>query len=94
MGTSAGGKAGQAVGALVQLLVLMKGLPLTYGKDMQEDKQPVFLAVDNLHLSLAAMTGMVRNLRVDAGAMRRACDKGFITATEEDIHTLKEDGPN
>jgi argininosuccinate lyase len=76
------GKAGQAVGALVQILVVMKGLPLTYGKDMQEDKQPVFLAVDNLHLSLAAMTGMVRNLRVDAGAMRRACDKGFITATD------------
>jgi argininosuccinate lyase len=76
------GKAGQAVGALVQLLVVMKGLPLTYGKDMQEDKQPVFLAVDNLHLSLAAMTGMVRDLRVDAGAMRRACDKGFITATD------------
>jgi len=64
------GKAGQAVGALVQLLVVMKGLPLTYGKDMQEDKQPVFLAVDNLHLSLAAMTAMVRDLRVDAGAMR------------------------
>jgi argininosuccinate lyase len=76
------GKAGQAIGALVQLLVVMKGLPLTYGKDMQEDKQPVFLSVDNLHLSLAVMTGMVRDLRVDAGAMRRACDKGFITATD------------
>ena len=76
------GKAGQAIGALIQLLVVMKGLPLTYGKDMQEDKQPVFLAVDNLQLSLAAMTGMVRDLRVDAGAMRRACDKGFITATD------------
>jgi argininosuccinate lyase len=76
------GKAGQAIGALIQLLVVMKGLPLTYGKDMQEDKEPVFLAVDNLHLSLAAMTGMVRDLRADAGAMRRACDKGFITATD------------
>ncbi len=76
------GKAGQAIGALVQLLVVMKGLPLTYGKDMQEDKQPVFLAVDNLNLVLAAMTGMVRDLRVDADAMRRACDKGFITATD------------
>jgi argininosuccinate lyase len=76
------GKSGQAIGALIQLLVVMKGLPLTYGKDMQEDKQPVFLAVDNLHLSLAAMTGMVRDLRVEAGAMRRACDKGFITATD------------
>ena len=75
-------KAGQAIGALIQLLVVMKWLPLTYGKDMQEDKQPVFQAVDNLHLSLAAMTGMVRDLSVDAVAMRRACDKGFITATD------------
>ncbi len=76
------GKAGQAVGALVQLLIVMKGLPLTYGKDMQEDKQPVFLAVDNLQLSLAAVTGMVRNLTVNAEAMRKACDRGFITATD------------
>ena len=76
------GKSGQAIGALVQLLVVMKGLPLTYGKDMQEDKRPLFETVENLHLSLAAMTGMVRDLRVDAAAMRRACDKGFITATD------------
>ena len=76
------GKAGQAIGALVQLLTVMKGLPLTYGKDMQEDKQPVFLAVDNLHLSLAAMTGMVRDLTVNAKAMRKACDSGYITATD------------
>jgi argininosuccinate lyase len=76
------GKAGQAIGALIQLLVVMKGLPLTYGKDMQEDKQPVFLAVDNLHLSLAAMTGMVRDLTVNAEAMRAACEGSFITATD------------
>jgi argininosuccinate lyase len=75
-------KSGQAIGALVQLLVVMKGLPLAYGKDMQEDKQPVFLTVDNLSLALAAMTGMVRDLRADGAAMRRACDKGFITATD------------
>jgi argininosuccinate lyase len=76
------GKAGQAIGALVQLLVVMKGLPLTYGKDMQEDKEPVFLAADNLALSLAAMTGMVRDLEADPAVMRRACDRGFITATD------------
>ena len=64
------GKAGQAIGALVQLLVVLKGLPLTYGKDMQEDKETVFLTVDNLSLSLAAMTGMVRDLTADTGAMR------------------------
>jgi argininosuccinate lyase len=75
-------KAGQAIGALVQLLVVLKGLPLTYGKDMQEDKAPVFLAVDNLELSLAAMSGMIRDLKVNAEAMRRACDRGFITATD------------
>jgi len=76
------GKAGQAIGALVQLLVMLKGLPLTYGKDMQEDKEAVFLAVDNLGLSLAAMAGMVRDMQPDAAAMRRACDRGFITATD------------
>jgi argininosuccinate lyase len=76
------GKAGQAIGALVQLLTVMKGLPLTYGKDMQEDKQPVFLAADNLHLSLAAMTGMVSDFKVNAEIMRQACDRGFITATD------------
>jgi argininosuccinate lyase len=76
------GKAGQAIGALVQLLVVLKGLPLTYGKDMQEDKETVFLTVDNLSLSLAAMTGMVRDLTADTDAMRQACDRGFITATD------------
>jgi argininosuccinate lyase len=76
------GKAGQAIGALVQLLVVLKGLPLTYGKDMQEDKETVFLTVDNLSLSLAAMTGMVRDLTADTQAMRQACDRGFITATD------------
>jgi argininosuccinate lyase len=76
------GKAGQAIGALVQLLVVLKGLPLTYGKDMQEDKETVFLTVDNLSLSLAAMAGMVRDLKPDTGVMRQACDRGFITATD------------
>ena len=76
------GKAGQAIGALVQLLVVLKGLPLTYGKDMQEDKETVFLAVDNLSLSLAAMSGMVRDLTANTEVMRQACDRGFITATD------------
>jgi argininosuccinate lyase len=76
------GKTGQAIGALVQLLIVMKGLPLTYGKDMQEDKQPVFLAVDNLQLTLATMTGMVRSFTVNADAMRAACERSFITATD------------
>jgi argininosuccinate lyase len=75
-------KSGQAIAALVQLLVVLKGLPLSYGKDLQEDKQPVFLAADNLALSLGATAGMLRDLKVDSAAMRRACDRGFITATD------------
>jgi len=57
-------------------------LPLTYGKDMQEDKEPVFLAADNLALTIGAMTGMVADLAVDADAMRQACERGYITATD------------
>ena len=55
-------KTGRLLGALVGLLMVMKGLPLAYGKDMQEDKEPVFEAADTLELCLAAMAGMVRDL--------------------------------
>ena len=75
-------KAGRAVGALNALLIVMKGLPLTYGKDMQEDKEPTFDAADNLSLCLAAMAGMVRDMRVNEDAMRRAAGAGFSTATD------------
>jgi argininosuccinate lyase len=76
------GKAGRIFGALQALLVTMKGLPMTYGKDMQEDKEPVFDAADSLALSIQAMTGMMRDLEVDAAAMRKALDRGFPTATD------------
>ncbi|HWK46173.1 MAG TPA: argininosuccinate lyase [Stellaceae bacterium] len=75
-------KSGRIIGALVGLLVVMKGLPLTYGKDMQEDKEPVFEVSDTLELSLAAMTGMVVDLVADPAAMRVATMRGFITATD------------
>jgi argininosuccinate lyase len=60
----------------------MKGLPLTYSKDMQEDKEAVFDAAETLDLMLAAMTGMVRDMTVDAAAMKRAAGAGFSTATD------------
>ncbi|HTO84646.1 MAG TPA: argininosuccinate lyase, partial [Methylomirabilota bacterium] len=76
------GKAGRVVGALTALLIVMKGLPLTYGKDMQEDKEPTFDAADTLSLCLAAMAGMVRDMTVNEDAMRRAAGAGFATATD------------
>ncbi len=76
------GKAGRLFGDLNALLVAMKGLPLSYGKDMQEDKEPTFDAADTLSLCLAAMTGMLRDMRVNTAAMRRATGSGFLTATD------------
>ncbi|QJE71822.1 argininosuccinate lyase [Aerophototrophica crusticola] len=75
-------KAGRVIGALNGLLVVMKGLPLAYSKDMQEDKEPVFQADETLALCLAATTGMVRDLTADPDAMRRAVEAGFPTATD------------
>ena len=75
-------KSGQSFAALQSLLVTMKGLPLAYGKDMQEDKAPVFAIADSIELCLAAMTGMIRDMKVDAPAMRAAAATGFSTATD------------
>ena len=76
------GKSGRIVGALVGLLTVMKGLALTYSKDMQEDKEPLFDAFDSLALCLAATTGMVRDMTVHADAMARAAGAGHATATD------------
>ena len=75
-------KTGRINGHLVALLTVMKGLPLTYSKDMQEDKEAVFDAAATLDLMLAAMTGMVRDLTVNAAAMKRAAGAGYATATD------------
>ena len=75
-------KTGRVIGALNTLLVGMKGLPLAYGKDMQEDKEQVFDAFDTLELSLAAMTGMVRDLEANRARMLAATTAGFLTATD------------
>jgi len=75
-------KVGRILGAFATLLAVVKGLPLAYAKDLQEDKEPVFAAADALELSLAAMTGMVAELKIDAKAMRKAAEKGYPTATD------------
>ena len=76
------GKSGRVIGALVGLLTMLKGLPLTFNKDMQEDKEPVFDAAETLSLSIAASAGMVDDMKVDKDAMLGATSRGFITATD------------
>jgi len=76
------GKTGRVFGALIGLLTVMKGLSMTYAKDMQEDKELVFGAADTLSLCLAAMTGMVSDMTIDAKKMRAAAASGFATATD------------
>ncbi len=75
-------KVGRITGALVALLTVMKGLPLAYSKDMQEDKEQVFDAADSLMLALAAMEGMARDIAPNAPALRAAAASGFSTATD------------
>src|SRR3954451_7959414 len=76
------GKAGRMFGALQALLVVMKGLPLAYSKDMQEDKEGAFDALQSLSLCLAAMAGMVRDIEPDIERMRRAAGADYATATD------------
>ena len=75
-------KVGRIFGAFTSLLLTMKGLPLAYSKDMQEDKEVTFLAADAIELSLAAAVGLVADFQPDRDAMRAACLKGHLTATD------------
>ncbi len=75
-------KTGRIVGDLMTLLTVMKGLPLAYSKDMQEDKEPVFDAADAMALCVAAMTGMVRDIAFDEDRLRAAAGDGHTTATD------------
>jgi argininosuccinate lyase len=75
-------KTGRVIGALEALLIVMKGLPLAYQKDMQEDKEGTIDALAALGLSIAAMTGMVRDMTPDVGRMREAAAAGYSTATD------------
>jgi argininosuccinate lyase len=75
-------KSGRVTGALITLLTVMKGLPLAYSKDMQEDKEAVFDAADTLDLMIAAMTGMVGDMRFNEKRMKAAASTGFSIATD------------
>ena len=75
-------KIGRILGATVALFTVMKGLPLTYSKDMQEDKEQVFDAADTLMLGLAAMTGMVSDMSANRAVLAQAAASGFSTATD------------
>ncbi|MDH5187543.1 MAG: argininosuccinate lyase [Rhodospirillaceae bacterium] len=76
------GKSGRVFGALIGILTVMKGLPLAYGKDMQEDKEPVFDATDTLELSIAAMSAMFKGATFNGERMKAVAAKGFTTATD------------
>ena len=76
------GHSGRIIGCLTSLMVTMKGLPLAYSKDMQDDKEPVFEAYDLLMLSLEALTGMIETITFVPERMRAAAEQGFSTATD------------
>jgi argininosuccinate lyase len=75
-------KIGRILGAFTGLAVVMKGLPLAYSKDMQEDKEGLFDAADNLALAIGAMTGMIKDMKPDPKRMKAAANVGFATATD------------
>jgi len=75
-------KSGRIIGALTGLLVVLKGLPLAYAKDMQEDKEPIFDAFASLALAVAAVTGMVRDMQPNERVLLKAAGAGYATATD------------
>ena len=87
------GKAGRLIGGLVSLLTVLKGLPLTYNRDLQEDKEPAFDAIDTLLVVLPAMTGLVSTLRIRADRMAESAPAGFSLATDVAEHLVKRGVP-
>jgi len=87
------GKVGRVVGHLTALLVLMKGQPLAYNKDNQEDKEPLFDTVDTVLDTLRAFAEMIPGLEVDAAAMQRAAEEGYSTATDLADYLVKKGMP-
>ncbi|MBC7954162.1 MAG: argininosuccinate lyase [Rhodospirillaceae bacterium] len=75
-------KTGRVIGDLNALLIVMKGLPLAYSKDMQDDKEPVFECADTMELAIAAMTGMIGDMTVNTAVLEKAAGAGFTTATD------------
>jgi argininosuccinate lyase len=87
------GKTGRVYGSLVALLTLMKGLPLAYNRDMQEDKEPLFDAADTTTRSLSVFSEMLQGITVHREAMRKAAEDGFITATDLADYLVKKNMP-
>jgi len=87
------GRSGRVIGDLVSLLVTLKGLPLTYNRDLQEDKEPVFDAVDTTRSCARILASVVRTLRVDADAMGRAADDAMLLATDLAEFLVEQDVP-
>jgi argininosuccinate lyase len=87
------GKAGRLIGDLTGLLVTLKGLPLAYDRDLQEDKEPVFDAVDTLLLVLPAMAGMMQTMRVDVDRLAATAPEGFSLATDVAEHLVRRGVP-
>jgi len=87
------GKTGRVYGSLTALLTLMKGLPLAYNRDMQEDKEPLFDAADTVSLSLSVFTEMLKDITVHKETMHRAAEDGFITATDLADYLVKKGIP-
>jgi len=76
------GKTGRVYGNLVSMLTIMKGLPLSYNRDMQEDKEPLFSTLDTVTSCLGVLTQMIKNLKFKPENMKKALNEGFITATD------------
>ena len=87
------GKTGRVIGDTITLLTMMKGLPLAYNKDMQEDKEAIFDAVDNIKLCLSTFTPMLATMTVLKDNMRKAAAKGFINATDCADYLVKKGMP-
>ncbi|MBR5570950.1 MAG: argininosuccinate lyase [Oscillospiraceae bacterium] len=87
------GKTGRVYGDLMGLLTTLKGLPLAYNKDMQEDKESIFDAVDTVKMCLQVFTGMLKTMTANRDAMKRAAQKGFINATDLADYLVKKGLP-
>lgn len=87
------GKTGRVFGHLMALLTLMKGQPLAYNKDNQEDKEPLFDSIDTLRDVLTAMNGLIPAMIPNVGAMRKAANDGFATATDLADYLVRKDMP-
>jgi argininosuccinate lyase len=87
------GKTGRVYGDLMALLTTLKGLPLAYNKDMQEDKESIFDAVDTVKMCLQVFTGMIATMEANAANMLNAAQKGFINATDLADYLVKKGMP-